>query len=833
MAPTTQAIVRQLTGLSRLVARRNPQTQPLIPSNGDASAYFGPGIEVAPIFGPPTEARGWQYWINQNMVFTPRPDAEFTAQALRGLAQYPLARTAIENSKDVIANLPRQIRAKKRPGEKNADVDKRSKGDATLKMLNEFFDCPDGEHDWSTWIREWLEYVFTIDAASVLIRRARSGKILEARVIDGAFITRLVDEWGYTPKPPQAAYQQLWSGTPSTVGGIPFVDLTTDQLVYRPRNIVPRNTVSSFLYGYAPTEQIAQEIQIGQERLNFVLAYYTTGTIPDAMHIVPPNISPDQLNKAQKALTSEMSGQPFKRSGFIKLIQGFVDRAQPGAASGDQLIFPKEKLLADPFDELHIRKVFYAYGASTQRIMKQMNRASAQVNQEAAEEEGTAPFAASAAQMVNWIIAKIFNLGFNSYELTFDAQKELDVVKRSTADKNDVDSGIITRDDARTARGLDPMGGDAAKLMITTATGTVPVDLDEQVQHAQNMFEAKPPPAPMGGNGKPVTKRQTPKIDPDRRTPDSRQAQARLERVLIGIFEKQREKAVVASERLLKGIRERLGKPYASAAEVPDYVPEAKRKQWMEVWNSAYERAKKKGMSDKDAEESAFAQANGVAGPNAKIFKADAPKEKADEIYRAVESEFLALPVEARVAIHQAARSGVLDGVLQIELTDAGLLSSVNEIAADYASRRAAEMVGMKWNEAGELVENPNAKWAISSTTRDRLREIVTGAFEEKTPFSEVIDDIRNADIFSDSRAAMIARTEIANAQVGSNFEVWKKSGLVAKVKWLALGPEPCPICEGNAGIVKALGDEFPSGNKYPTAHPNCFCILQAVEFTE
>ena len=42
----------------------------------------------------------------------------------------------------------------------------------------------------------------------------------------------------------------------------PFVNLTTDELIYRPRNIVPRDTASSFLYGMSPTEQIAQEIQI-------------------------------------------------------------------------------------------------------------------------------------------------------------------------------------------------------------------------------------------------------------------------------------------------------------------------------------------------------------------------------------------------------------------------------------------------------------------------------------------------------------------------------------------------------------------------------------------
>lgn len=41
-------------------------------------------------------------------------------------------------------------------------------------------------------------------------------------------------------------------------------------------------------------------------------------------------------------------------------------------------------------------------------------------------------------------------------------------------------------------------------------------------------------------------------------------------------------------------------------------MPARQRRQWAQVWNSAYAAAKKAGKSDKDAEASAFAQANGV-----------------------------------------------------------------------------------------------------------------------------------------------------------------------------------------------------------------------------
>jgi len=762
-------VANQLTKFFRnpIQSLSNLVTRPVSRSD-DLNAYFGPGVEVAPIAPKGTEPRGWQYWPFQNQTYTPRPDAIYTAQQLRTFATYFVARICIENCKDVLTQMPRQIRAVKKPGETNKEREKRSLGDPTLKMLNDFFDCPDGEHDWERWLREWLEGVYVGDWASINIRRKRNGSIYQARVVDGAFINRQIDEFGYTPQPPLTAYQMLWSGTPSTVGGIPYTDMTTDQLLYWPRNIVPRNTVASYLYGFSPTEQGAEEIQLGQNRLNMWVLWYTAGVMPDAIHVVPPSITPDKLKEAQKALNSEMSGQLYKRSGAIRLLQGFVDREQPGGSSGDQFIFPKEKMLADPFDEMHLRKMAFLYGCSIQRLMKQMNRASAQSSQESAEEEGTQPVAASVRAMVNCLIAKYFKIGPNQYELTFDTPVELDPVKRAAASKSDVDSGIISRDEDRISRGLDPVGGDAAKLMITTAMGTVPVSLDEQMQLAQQKQDMVTQSKQQQGNEgtQKIEKRRVPRIDPGLATPDTHQAKARLENELKKIFKRQSEKAVEVASRILK------------------------------------------------------------------MRKDDDPEKKADQINDAIKDQWNSLPLLAREALEQASLAGISDGILQLEIMDGKFISSVNEIARDYATMRAAEMVGMKYNAAGELVPNPNAKWVISDTTRDRLRQLVTNAFEEKTPMSRLIEDIRTSDAFSDARAKMIANTEVSTAQVRSNYKVWEDAG-VAKVKWLALGPEPCPICIENNGQVRKIGENFPSGEKAPLAHPNCECILTAIGFNQ
>jgi hypothetical protein len=62
-----------------------------------------------------------------------------------------------------------------------------------------------------------------------------------------------------------------------------------------------------------------------------------------------------------------------------------------------------------------------------------------------------------------------------------------------------------------------------------------------------------------------------------------------------------------------------------------------------------------------------------------------------------------------------------------------------------------------------------------------------------------------------------------------SNLEAWDNSEIVKGIRWLANGPDPCDECMKNDGEVRKIGEKFPSGDKYPLAHVNCGCILEAV----
>lgn len=449
--------------------------------------WFGPLQPTSPIAPRGTEPRSHQYYPGQNLTYTPRADQVYSAEDLRNLASYPLARMCIENVCDMICRMPITARLKRETGETGASHKKRTSSDKVLPKLQQLIDQPNSEEDRADFVRSVLQDMLVGDWASILVRKTPKGEVKEIRAIDGATITRYIDEQGYTPMPPSPAYAQLWYG-------IPMVDLTAEQLIY-----AMRNRKRDGLYGYSPTEQIADELKIGIQRLNFVLQFYTSGSIPDGMQIVPMGVDPDKIKESQDSMDSTLAGQLARRRG-MRLIQGFTTDGK------DQILFPKKDALADAFDDLHIRRVAFAYGTSPQRLLKTLNRASANANQEAAEEEGTMPW-------VDWLIHRVYNwlfqrvMGFPNYEVTIDTDVEIDAVKQAQADDIDVRNGLKTLNEARANRGLDPHKQDeASEPLIITATGPVPLDADSAAERAGSMSDAVMPDPADDPKGTPTKK---------------------------------------------------------------------------------------------------------------------------------------------------------------------------------------------------------------------------------------------------------------------------------------------------------------------------------------
>lgn len=991
MASRTGLTIRpQNSPLSNLrsLYRRPPTTIAGI----DQDTWYSPDQPVTPFGNQGTEPRQFQTWSGQNLIYTPRSDAEFTAADLKSLATYPLARICIENVKDTVTRAPWEVQMRPHPNETRKEVAERSKGDGNLVKLNRFFEYPDREHNWSEWLRPLLDDMLVIDAASILIRQTFNGDIVELPVIRGEMITRYVDENGGTPLPPSPAYAQNW-------WGLPLVNLTTDQLVYKPRSIVPRNTLSSQMYGMSPTEQLAQELLIGIKRLQFTLSYYTEGSVPGVIHVVPRGTSPDRIEEAMQWMNSELAGNLAARNQW-RMIQGFNE---PGKE--EQILFAKEPLLAGLYDEKHIREVAFGYGTSPQRLMK-MIRTEGTGASDSAEVEGTLPWVLWVKGVIDYIIQK--KMGLADYEIAINPYAEPDPLKNAAALTMLVSKAILTPNEARKRVGeeLRPEA-EADRLGVIGATGFVPIGIPSvqagvQIDDDGNPepHDVTPTPPPLdpnknrptpGGKGKNPNRSGTPasqqagggrstgkevqdgknslssskkkllkavgaRIEGHALTPESEAAVHHVHSAVHNVFKKQhaRGKKVVTShfrkalgmiltkrkfgsvqfdlsipdqnrvfeipvdmadlaekgrdlnphvtvrwglhpevtaqqvDAITRGcgdIEITLG-PLETFPEGPDGVPliirfESEKLAKLHdalgvlphtdthpdykphicvaylkpnvdpaIYTSAVhlmqgetirlEHLVLSGVDYTMQELEKLLRRKGKKAKLRKITREEA-EEFADALIAALEAEWSALPGEIRSPLENATLSGVGKGMLEADVSNASLLARANTIAQDYASDRAAELVGRKYDEEGNLIANPNAKWAISDTTRDEIHDIVTEAFADETSLTDVADRIQSAledeaegsGIFSDSRAMMIARTEIANAQARGNFSVWQESGAVKTITWLTSEDENvCPECDGNDQVSVAIGKPFPSGDLYPGAHPLCRCVIVVDELS-
>jgi hypothetical protein len=127
----------------------------------------------------------------------------------------------------------------------------------------------------------------------------------------------------------------------------------------------------------------------------------------------------------------------------------------------------------------------------------------------------------------------------------------------------------------------------------------------------------------------------------------------------------------------------------------------------------------------------------------------------------------------------------------------------------------------------GKLVDNPNAKWAITDTTRTTIEELVKKAFSEGMTPAELATAVEQTGVFSEARAEMIASTEMSRAQIAGALDTAEIVGAVGKESQLSGDHDNDDECNENADVgVIAIDAEFPSGDLGPPYHPRCNCAL-------
>lgn len=435
----------------------------------------------------------------------------------------------------------------------------------------------------------------------------------------------------------------------------------------------------------------------------------------------------------------------------------------------DKAIFPKKFDDKDEYTDYLVRVVAYAFGLPPTWGIRQGTKGNVEQESTTGKEEGLTPIVNYWRETLTLLIWKYWNY----YDLVAMPKNKglVDPLAQAQADEIRTRAGHLHINEVREGLGRDPIPN-----MPATVQGGALINISEGIPSAEQKAEEDRLAAEAGGFGG--------------KKPDDEETKKKKEEV---------EKLLKAAKKKVKML------PVQGAARIQKHLTTAITKLFKKL---------------------ATKYANRLAQGAATSEKAAGPVDPDDIDF----DEFDVLVTVVEPQISSVAKRSSYTALAQLEIKEEGITNSVETRAISYAKKRSAELVGKRWVN-GELVNNPNAKWAITDSTRDMLKQTIASGVENQLSTDALAESIEKSYAFSEARAETIARTEIAKAHTEGNYAAWQESGAVVGKAWILSSEHDLDdVCNGNAddGVI-GLDEAFSSGDMMPPAHPNCECGWYAV----
>ena len=447
-------------------------------------SWASPQNPIRPTLQLGTGIRQWDFTPGINLQFTPRGDVAIKFPQLWNVSNsFDLCRLMIETRKDQIVNRPWVIRVKPQLGEtKKTAADRQTKNPNIAKVTN-LLRFPDGVHSFDLWIRMWLEQLLVFDAPCIYPIKSIGGDVLSLRLVSGATITPLLDQFGFVPEPPSPAYQQIILGIPTANVAATGTEkkYSVDELIYSPRN--PR--VDS-RWGFGPVEQIITTLTIGANWQQTIKLDFTSGNVPRAFVPAPEGWTSQQIKDHQKWLDSMLAGNLAMKRRMILIPDG-KHNAQ----------FSPHEVLIDPvINEYLVRVVAFAFSISPQNMLKQVNRGTAKESSDVAQIAGLEPYLKHVENVMNGQVIER-QMKLDDVEFAYLDEREMDPVKQAQVDTFYLKACAYSVNEIREARGDDPRSEPQAnELGSMTTTGWMSIS-DKPAAGSEDE-------PPIGGRPKPA-----------------------------------------------------------------------------------------------------------------------------------------------------------------------------------------------------------------------------------------------------------------------------------------------------------------------------------------
>jgi hypothetical protein len=740
--------------------------------------FYGPGLPLPPVVDA-QPIRQWDFSPGVNTTQTPRHTEPFSFPHLRAFANVELVRMAIETRKDQLEGLDWQIKPR------DNKVARSKERDPRCIEIEKFLAKPDGVTPFASFMRALDEDLLALDAPAMECRRTRGGQLLGLELVDGATINLLVDGNGRRPRGPEDdAFQQI-------IRGVVWANLSNRELIY-----VPRNIRTNHIYGFGPVEQIIVTINTILRRQSSQLAYFTEGNVPAGLLTAPEGWTNEQIRDLQTWFDQKLAGNIGEQR---KLIWG---------PNGSEYKAFKDAPIKDEFDEWLARLVAYAFSLPPTPFVRQMNKGTANEDQDRSLEEGLEPLKRHRKRWIDDLIGKEF--GAEDLEFNYLEEDAIDPGEQSEIDDRALKNGSSVIDEVRDRRGEDPLpDGMGAKPMIYLGDCPIPLDAIEALIERKTNPPAPPP--GLGGfdeNGDPIEpEAESDEGKPGEGKPPKPGAKKEKDEATPGAGEAGGKKdEPKPAEKLAKAARI----PPADALSLSIDRPKALRAK------AALAKAIKPILAKAGIDVAAQVERS--------IEKADRdPQIEAGRLAASLDLKILLGlmdPLEAELEAIGVDMVGLALASIGVD-AESDLVDRVAERAVAYAKDRAAELVSIDGDES--LIES----------TRNMLRGVIASGLEENIGRDAIADAIQESMAFSAQRADLIADTEIAMANSHSKAEAWhevKADGAVMLKQWFASGESGvCDECEANEAQGEIdFDDEFDSGDDMEPAHPGCRCVTTA-----
>lgn len=827
---------------------------------------FGPGVPLVPAPLDPVrrdtgraEPRQWEYPVTWNLPGTSHRTVPW--QVLRDAARIPIIRDFIRIRKNEASSLPWVIaisnsaiesEMRRNPDKQQEDIeaDLRARLMPEIDRCTDFWECPDQRNGlkFGTWCAKAMEEHLVLDALAIYPRYDYGGNLWSLEILDGTTIKPLLDHDGGRPLPPFPAYQQILWGFPRgefvadiPVDGIPLrlgdnelsqgmsFAASADQLIYE-----HKEHFTNTPYGLSAVEQSLVDADLWMKRMAWLRSEYSEGTMPTSWIKIQAASEASgwtvgQVREVERELNDYLSGQTNNRHRQRVLPPGLepvatTELAEKYRPEYDLFLL---KLLCANFD-MTIAEMGFSEAKGLGDSGYHEGQADVQ------DRKGLRPD-------LEWLAAIFSDISYK--HLRMPKELEFKFLSKDSEDEKALDEladaqfrrGAITLNDDRKRLGKAPYNFPEADMpMIVTQRGVVFLEGASDTDVSGELVQ--PSQAPPNSNHENPNDSGAVSFNKPGSNDGSVDAKKKAE---ISAYHRWASKGkrgrpfefefVTKSEAVLNEV-DLNRSVFKSKGDDVDPKALARTGHIWHGWTKDEEAAKLwasrlvESLTTKIDTDRLAKDWIRARNPDS-VGKADVPGVVDAQAWLSDQGGAV------HVIIGDILNGIYADGMVIGQQSAKAITGSTTTV--DWGNwspgdtQAAYEVLGVNGgaglqrmlNDAGVTINS------ISSGRLDSLANKLAEALQEGWSSDRLAGELRSV-LDDPSWADVVAQTELTRAVSFSTVLTYQSQGVTRSIWLTAHDQRVCPICRDNDGVVRPVGQDFPSGDSQPPAHPRCRCAL-------